>query len=98
MNRSKLQICTEILCNLASKGPMNLSNLSERVNLKETQLKQYLKLLNDSALVTNQNFGKNKIFFIVTDSGITVLKMFRPPITEANETQINKFKAMTISL
>ena len=77
---------------------MNLSNLSERVNREETHLKQHLKLLTDSALVTKQNFGKNKIFFIVTERGITVLKMFRPPITEANEIQINEFKAMTIPL
>ena len=77
---------------------MNLTNLSERVNLEETHLKQHLKILKDSALVTKQNFGKNKIFFIVTERGITVLKMFRPPITEANETQINEFKAMTIPL
>ena len=77
---------------------MNLTNLCERINLKETHLKQHLKILNDSALVTKQNFGKNKIFFIVTERGITVLKMFRPPIIEANETQINEFNAMTIPL
>ena len=77
---------------------MNLTNLSERVNLKETQLKQHLKLLNDSALVTKQNFGKNKIFFAVTESGLTVLKMFRPLISEEHKTQINDFKAITIPL
>jgi len=77
---------------------MNLNTLSERINLKETHLKQHLKLLTDSGLVTKQNFGTNKIFFAVTESGLAVLKMYRPLITEAHETQINDFKAITIPL
>ena len=98
MNRSKLQVCTEILCHLASNGPMNLNNLSERINLKETDLKQHLKLLTDSGLVTKQNFGMNKIFFEVTESGLTVLKVYKPLITDSHDTQISDPKSIKISL
>ena len=98
MNRSKLQICTEILVQLASNGPMNLNKLCERVNLNETHLQQRLKLLTNSSLVSKEVFGKNQVFFAVTDSGLAVLKMFRHLIEETYETRIIDFKAIAIPL
>ena len=92
LNRSKLQICTEILSNLASNGPKNLTNLSARVNLKEIHLKQHLELLRNSSLIAKQNFGKNKTFFAITENGLVVLQMFRPLTTEAQEIQANAFE------
>ena len=74
LNRSKLQICTEILCKLASSGPMSLKNISEVLDIKETFLKKHLKLLEDSSLVIKENFGKNKIFFTLTENGLDTLK------------------------
>ena len=74
LNRSKLQICTEILCKLASSGPMSLRNISEVLDIKETFLKKHLKLLEDSSLVIKENFGKNKIFFTLTENGLDTLK------------------------
>ena len=68
---------------------MNLANLSVRLNLKEPQLKRHLKLLQDSSLLINQNFGKNKTFFTVTESGLAVIKMFRSQMTKAHEIQVD---------
>ncbi|MEJ2242480.1 MAG: winged helix-turn-helix domain-containing protein [Candidatus Bathyarchaeota archaeon] len=76
MNRSKLQICTEILCKLASNGPMSLGNISEILDIKEAFLIKHLKLLQDSSLVIKENFGENKIFFTLTEKGIEVLQLF----------------------
>ena len=71
-----MQICTEILCKLASNGPMNLRNISEILGVKQSLLKKNLKLLQDSSLVVKENFGKNKIFFTLTEKGIDVLQLF----------------------
>ena len=71
-----MQICTEILCKLASNGPMNLRSISEILDIKQVLLKKHLKLLQDSSLVVKENFGKNKIFFTLTEKGIDVLQLF----------------------
>jgi DNA-binding HxlR family transcriptional regulator len=76
---------------------MNLTYLSERISLKEVHLNQHLKLLKDSGLITKQNFGK-KVFFAVTESGLAVLKIYRPLISESHDTQKNDSKTITISL
>ena len=98
MNRSKLQICTEILCYLAFNGPINLTCLSERLNIKEVQLNQHLKLLKVSDLITKQNFGKNSIFFSITDSGLATLKINHPIFSESQRSQIKNFERVVISL
>ena len=70
-----MQILTEILCILSSCGPMSLGNMSERLGIKETFLKKHLRQLHDSSLVMKENFGKNKIFFTITDRGLVVFKL-----------------------
>jgi hypothetical protein len=75
---------------------MNLVHLGERINLKEVQLIQHLKKLKISGLVEKHNFGKNKIFFEVTDSGTAALKIFRPLISNASNTQMKNFEKIII--
>jgi predicted ArsR family transcriptional regulator len=87
-----LQICNEILSALASNGPMTLRKISERLDIKETLLKKHLKLLQDSPLVLKENFGKNKIFFTITESGLRLLKI----LTDTHSIQTSDFKKVTI--
>jgi len=76
---------------------MNLTNLIERVNLTECYLNRYLEILADSGLISKQNFGNNKIFFTLTESGLTILKIYRSSLSEAQDSQRNEFKSITIS-
>ena len=55
---------------------MNLRSISEILDIKQVLLKKHLKLLQDSSLVVKENFGKNKIFFTLTEKGIDVLQLF----------------------
>ena len=75
---------------------MNLAYLGERINLKEVQLSQHLKKLKISGLIEKHNFGKNKIFFQVTNSGTAALKIFRPLISNESKTQIKDFNKILI--
>jgi len=70
-----MQTLTEILCMLASCGPMSLGNMSERLGIKETFLKKHIRQLHDSSLVVKENFGKNKTFFTITERGLVVFKL-----------------------
>ena len=63
---------------------MNLRNISEILGVKQSLLKKNLKLLQDSSLVVKENFGKNKIFFTLTEKGIDVLKLFENLFTIQN--------------
>ena len=75
---------------------MNLINISKKVTIKKTPLMKHLKLLQDSSLVIKENFGKNKIFFTITESGLAVLRMFKPIFTDKYPTHIIDLKGMTI--
>jgi predicted transcriptional regulator len=91
MHRSKLKICIEILCSLASNGPMKLTQLMTKVELNKTRLRQHLRLLKKRDLVERQNFGENKIFYVVTERGLEVLKVIGPIIREARKIQALQF-------
>jgi len=91
MQKSKLKICIEILCILASNGPMKLSQLTTKVELNETRLEQHLKLLQKRDLVERQNLGKNQIFYVLTERGLKVLKVIGPMIKEARKIQALRF-------
>ena len=91
MQKSKLKICIEILCILASNGPMKLSQLTTKVELNETRLEQHLKLLQNRDLVERQNLGKNQIFYVLTERGLKVLKVIGPMIKEARKIQALRF-------
>lgn len=98
MYRSKLQICTEIICILASNGPMKLDWLSTKVELNKTHLENHLRLLMNSGLVEKQNLGKNKVFYVATERGLIVLKVISPLIKEAHKIQVRDFEAITNAL
>jgi predicted transcriptional regulator len=91
MQRSKLKICIEILCILASNGPMKLSQLTTKVELNKTRLRQHLTLLKNRDLVKRQNLGKNEIFYVATERGLKVLKVIGPIIREARKIQALQF-------
>jgi predicted transcriptional regulator len=77
---------------------MNLYSLNERINLKELQLNKHLALLENSGLIRIQNFGNHKTFFELTESGLTVLKMNRSLLSEAQDSQRNELKTIKIPL
>ena len=91
MHRSKLKVCVEILCILASNGPMKLTQLTTKIELNKTRLREHLRLLKNGNLIKRQNFGENKIFYVVTQKGIKVLKVIGPIIKEARKIQALQF-------
>ena len=91
MYRSKLKICIEILSILASRGPMKLTQLTTKVELNKTHLRQHLRLLKKRNLVEKQNLGENKLFYVVTERGLQVLKIIGPMIKEARKMQALQF-------
>ena len=92
--RSKLQICIEILCALASNGAMNLMWLRNKVELEKTNLIEHLKLLTNHNLIEEQNLGQNRVY-VVTKRGLMVLKIVSPIIKEAHKIQLRDFKAIS---
>jgi len=91
MHKSKLKVSIEILCSLASNGPMKLSQLMTKVELNKTRLRQHLRLLKKRNLIERQNLGENKIFYVVTERGLQVLKVIDPMIKEAHKFQALQF-------
>jgi predicted transcriptional regulator len=96
--RSKLMICIEILCTLASNGPMKLTQLTHKVELDKSRLIPHLRLLKNRGLVEKQNLGENKIFYVVTERGLTVLKVTSPIIREAHKIKVRDFAAISSAL
>lgn len=91
MQRSKLKICMDILCTLASNGPMKLTQLTTKVELNKTRLRQHLRLLKNRGLVERQKLGEKEIFYVVTERGLKVLKVIGPIIEEARKIQALQF-------
>ena len=87
MHRSKLKICVEILCTLASNGPMKLTQLTTNIELNKTLLEQHLRLLKSQDLVERQKLGENEIFYVVNERGLKVLKVVNPLIKWARKIQ-----------
>ena len=95
MYRSKLQIRIEILCTLASNGPMKLILLRDKLELNETHLIQHLMSLKNQSLVKKQNLGEDKIFYAITERGLTVLRVINPIVKEAHKIQLRDFEAIS---
>jgi predicted transcriptional regulator len=91
VHRSKLKISIEILCSLVSNGPMKLTQLMTKVELNKTRLRQHLRLLKKRNLVERQNLGEDKIFYVVTERGLQVLKVIDPMVREAHKFQALQF-------
>ena len=96
--RSKLMICIEILCTLASSGPMKLTQLTHKVEMDKFHLLPHLRLLENRGLVEKQNVDENKIFYFVTERGLTVLKVINPIIKEAHKIQMRDLEVISSTL
>lgn len=96
--RSKLMLCIEILCTLASKGPMNLTQMTHKVEMDKTRLIPHLRLLHNRGLVEKQNQGKHKMFYSITERGLKVLKVVNPIIREAHQIQIRNLEVISSTL
>jgi predicted transcriptional regulator len=73
---------------------MSLRKISERLDIKESFLKKYLKLLQDSSFIIKENFGTKKIFFTITENGLRLQRT----IGERYPTEEIKFKSVEIAL
>jgi predicted transcriptional regulator len=95
LHRSKLQICIEVLCSLCSKGSIKLGEISEMVDLDKVRLIPYLRLLRNRGLIEKQKLGENKIFYVLTERGLKVLKVIDPIIKEAYKIEIRNLEAIS---
>lgn len=86
MRRSKLEMNIDILKILASQGPGKLTKLMYKTDLSQTVLRQHLDFLIQQNLVEEQNFGKDKIFYAITERGLRVLNVVVPIIEEMRKT------------
>ena len=98
LHRSKLQICVEILCSLSSNGPMKLTQISHEVEVTKSLLMANLSLLNDRGLVEIQNLGEDNNVYVVTERGLTVLKVIGPLVKEAQRIQMRNFEAISSAI
>ncbi len=77
---------------------MKLTQMSDEVELDKTRLIPYLRLLKNRGLIKKQNLGDNKIFYVVTERGLKVLRVIKPIIKEAHEIQMRNFEAISSAL
>ena len=85
MRKSKLERYVDILKILASQGPMKLTQVMHKTDLSQSVLKQHLGFLIQQNLVEEQNLGKNKIFYAITERGLKVLYVVVPIMEEARK-------------
>ena len=77
LRRSKLEMYVDILTVLAHKGPLKLTHIMYKANVNCSVLKEYLDFLTKQGLVEERTLGKQRVVFVVTKKGITVLKYFK---------------------
>ena len=92
--KSKLMICIETLCTLVSNGPMKLPQLMDKFEMDEARLKPHLRLLWNRGLIEEEKFD-NETHYVVTERGLTVLKVVSPLIREAHKLQMRNFEAIS---
>jgi predicted transcriptional regulator len=68
------------------------------VDLDRVRLIPYLRLLRNRGLIEKQNLGENKIFYVVTERGLKVLKVIDPIIKEAYKIQIRNLETISTIL
>ena len=85
VRRSKLEVNLDILKILASRGPMELTQLMNKIDLSQSVLKQHLDFLILQNLVEEQNLDKDETFYVITERGLRVLKVVVPIIEEARK-------------
>ena len=96
--RSKLILCIEILCTLASKGPLNLTQLTHKVEVDKSRLILHLKLLYNRGLGEKQNQGEQTIYYLITERGLKVLKVINPLVREAHKVQLRNLEVISSTL
>jgi predicted transcriptional regulator len=77
MRRSKREMYIDILRVLAYRGPMRITLIMYETNLNCNMLKKYLNFLIEQNLVEDENSGKRKSMFTITEKGISILKYFK---------------------
>jgi predicted transcriptional regulator len=77
MRRSKLEMYVDILNVLAQRGPLKVTHINYETNVNCNVLKEYLNSLIKQGLIEERVVGKNRVVYMVTDRGISVLKFFR---------------------
>ncbi len=92
--KSKLMLCVEVLCTLVAKGPMKMIQLINNFEMEESRLEPHLRLLWNRGLIEEEEFD-NETLYIVTERGITVLKVVSPLIREAHKLQMRNFEAIS---
>jgi DNA-binding HxlR family transcriptional regulator len=91
VRRSKLETYVGILETLArarnfeSQRPMDLTQLMHETGLSKSVLKQRLNSLIQQNLVEEQNLGKTKVCYAITERGLRVLYVVVPIIEEARK-------------
>ena len=92
MRRSKLETYVDILKVLSRNGPLKLTHIMYKANVNCSVLKEQLDFLIKQGLVEERKLRKAKVFFTITQKGITVLKYFHElkqvfPIIEESRKQ-----------
>ena len=70
---------------------MKLSKLMQKIELSKNRLEAHLRLLKNRSLVERQKLGEGEVFYVVTERGLTVLKVIGPIIKEARKIQALQF-------
>ena len=76
MRRSKLEMYLDILGVLAHNGELKLTHLMYETNVNCCILKEYLDFLMKQNLVEERTAGKQRVIYLITERGITVLKYY----------------------
>jgi predicted transcriptional regulator len=76
LRRSKLEMYVDILSVLAHRGPLKLTHIMYKANVNCSVLSEYLAFLIQKELVEERSLRKNRIVYVITQRGVTVLKYF----------------------
>ena len=77
MRRSKLEMYVAVLQVISKKGPLKFTHIMYKANLNCQVLTEYLDYLMKQGLVQKQTFHGNRVFYRLTERGITIIKYFR---------------------
>jgi DNA-binding PadR family transcriptional regulator len=66
--------------------------------MDKSRLIPLLRLLHNRGLVEKQNQGEQKIFYVVTERGLKVLKVLNPLIQEAHKIGLRNLEVISSTL
>ena len=76
---------------------MKIPQLIDKFEMDESRLEPNLRLLWNRGLIEEERFDK-ETHYVITERGLTVLKVVSPLIREAHKLQIRNFEAITCVL